>query len=148
MARISWRTRRALVAPRDSHAYGRDKTPQSESIRVGLLVALNFLVTYLYNTHICNRCILLKIIGPATIWGLALKMPEKLDFESTNRLLRVMIALLVRQKEESPTPLRQQIETLHSLGLRPAEIAEILGRSGTYINKELSGLRKTRKRQD
>lgn len=78
----------------------------------------------------------------------AAKKQEQVGLESTNRLLRVMIALLVRQQEEGPTPLRQQIETLHSLGLRPAEIAEILGRSGTYINKELSGLRKTRKRQE
>jgi len=38
--------------------------------------------------------------------------------------------------------LRQQIETLSNLGLRPKEIAEILGKSGTHVSKELSGLRK------
>lgn len=67
--------------------------------------------------------------------------------ESTNRLLRVMIALLLRGKEERTPTLKQQIEILNDLGLRPAEIAEILGRTGTYINKELSGLRKSRRQE-
>ena len=61
--------------------------------------------------------------------------------ESTNRLLKVIIAVLIRGGE-NPMPLRQQIETLHGLGLRPIEIAEILGKTNTHINKELSGLRK------
>jgi len=64
--------------------------------------------------------------------------------ESTNRLLRVIIALLIRGDENS-MPLKQQIETLSSLGLRPVEIAEILGKTSTHINKELSGLRKQAK---
>jgi hypothetical protein len=59
-----------------------------------------------------------------------------------------MIALLLRRKEENPASLRQQIATLDDLGLRPSEIAEILGRTGTYINKELSGIRKSRKGQE
>jgi len=62
------------------------------------------------------------------------------------RLLRVMIALLLRRKDEASPSLKQQIETLHDLGLRPSEIAEVLGRSGTHINKELSAIRKGRKR--
>lgn len=73
---------------------------------------------------------------------------EKTELESTNRLLRVMIALLLRRKEDAPASLKQQIEILHDLGLRPSEIAEILGRTSTHINKELSGLRKSRKRQE
>lgn len=64
--------------------------------------------------------------------------------ESTNRLLRVIIAVLIRGGE-NPMPLRQQIETLSGLGLRPVEIAEILGKTSTHINKELSGLRKQTK---
>jgi hypothetical protein len=64
--------------------------------------------------------------------------------ESTNRLLKVIIAVLIRGGE-NPTPLKQQIETLNSLGLRPVEIAEILGKKSTHINKELSGLRKQAK---
>lgn len=60
------------------------------------------------------------------------------SLESTNKLLKVIIALLLRRKEEEALTLRQQIEILHGLGLKPSEIAEILGRSNIYINKELS----------
>ena len=70
------------------------------------------------------------------------------NLDSTNRLLRVMIALLVRRREEASLSLKQQIEILDGLGLRPSEIAEILGRTSTHVNKELSGLRKSRKRQE
>lgn len=69
---------------------------------------------------------------------------ERNTLESTNRLLKVIIALLLREKREHTLKLKQQIEILNDLGLRPTEIAEILGRSSTYINKELSGIRKSR----
>ena len=65
--------------------------------------------------------------------------------ESTNRLLKVVIAVLIRGGE-NPMPLKQQIETLNGLGLRPVEIAAILGKTSTHINKELSGLRKKGKK--
>jgi hypothetical protein len=64
--------------------------------------------------------------------------------ESTNRLLKVIIALLLRGGEEQ-MPLIQQIETLDGLGLKPKEIAEILGKTGGHINKELTGIRKRKK---
>jgi hypothetical protein len=66
--------------------------------------------------------------------------------ESTNRLLKVIISLLLRGKEEAPLTLRQRIEILANLNLKPFEIAEILGRTNTYVNKELSGIRKSRKK--
>jgi len=66
--------------------------------------------------------------------------------ESTNKLLQVIIAILLRGKEETRLTLRQQIEILADLNLKPVEIAEILGRTGTYVNKELSGIRKGRKK--
>ena len=65
---------------------------------------------------------------------------------STNRLLRVIIALLLRQGQDGPPPLKQQIETLNDLSLRPSEIASILGRSSTHVNKELTGIRKGKKK--
>lgn len=68
--------------------------------------------------------------------------------ESTNRLLRVIVALLLRRKDEQTLTLRQQIEILSDLGIKPTEIAEILGRTNTYINKELSGIRKNRKQKE
>lgn len=64
--------------------------------------------------------------------------------ESTNRLIRVMIALMLR-RDEHPLNLKQQVEILDGLGMKPSEIAETLGKTGTYINKELSGIRKGRK---
>ena len=68
--------------------------------------------------------------------------------KSTNKLLRVIVALLLRRKDEKTLTLRQQIEILSDLGIKPGEIAEILGRTNTYINKELSGIRKSRKQEE
>lgn len=65
--------------------------------------------------------------------------------ESTNKLLQVIVALLLRRKDEQTFTLRQQIEILSDLGMKPAEIAEILGRTNIYVNKELSGIRKRNK---
>ena len=70
--------------------------------------------------------------------------PESL--ESTNRLLRVIIGVLVRAGDRQPA-LKEQIEMLSDLGLRPVEIAQILGKTSSHINKELSGVRKQRKRE-
>lgn len=55
-----------------------------------------------------------------------------------------MIALTLR-RDEQPLNLKQQVEILSDLGMKPVEIAETLGKSGTHINKELSGIRKNRK---
>ena len=72
---------------------------------------------------------------------------DKDALESTNRLLKVIVGLLVRVKSEEPVlSLRQRIDVLHDLGLKPVEIAEILGRTNTYVNKELSGIRASRKK--
>lgn len=58
----------------------------------------------------------------------------------------VIVALLLRREEDTTPSLRQQIETLYDLGIKkPSDIAEILGKTGTHINKELSGIRKLRK---
>lgn len=72
------------------------------------------------------------------------KIAENEALETTNRLLRVVIALLIRRDGETQASLKQQIEFLHRLGMRPAEIAATLGRTATHINKELSGIRKTK----
>jgi hypothetical protein len=72
---------------------------------------------------------------------------NKNDFESTNRLLKVMIALMLRGQQEATPTLRQQIKTLAELDVKPIDIAEILGRSSTYVNKELVGIRKESKKK-
>jgi IS30 family transposase len=55
-----------------------------------------------------------------------------------------MIALLLRRDSEQALTVKQQIETLRRLNVRSTEIAQILGRTPTYVNKELTGLRKAR----
>ena len=64
--------------------------------------------------------------------------------ESTNRLLKVIIALMLRGKDAEKPTLRQRVEILADLGLKPTEIGEILGRTNIYVNKELFSIRKQR----
>jgi hypothetical protein len=73
---------------------------------------------------------------------------EVKEIQSTDRLLRVIVALLVRQQDKELAPLKKQIEILSNLGMRPVEIAETLGRTQTHINKELAGIRKSSKKGD
>lgn len=70
---------------------------------------------------------------------------EKNQLESMNKLLRVIVALLLRQQIQDTLSLKEQIRILDNLDIKPIEIAEILGRSNKYINKELSELRKLKK---
>lgn len=66
---------------------------------------------------------------------------DKIDLQSTNQLLRVIVAVLLRGGDNPPS-LKQQIEILSDAGMRPKDIAAVLGKSGTHINKELTGIRK------
>lgn len=61
-----------------------------------------------------------------------------------NKRLGVVIALLLKAipKSSDGMSLRDQVELLTDLGVRPKDIAEILGRTQTYVNKELASLRK------
>lgn len=72
---------------------------------------------------------------------------DKNTLESTNKLLQVIVALLLKRKNPDTLTLRQQIKILNNLGLKPLEIAEILGRSNIYVNKELFELRKSQKQK-
>lgn len=67
------------------------------------------------------------------------------NLQSTNRLLMVIIALMLRPRSDKAPSLRQQIEILSDLGLKPTEIATVLGKTSNHINKELTGIRKSRK---
>jgi hypothetical protein len=61
--------------------------------------------------------------------------------------LGVVIALLLRilPKSGDALSLRDQVQLLSDLGIRPKDIADILGKTSTYVNKELVGLRKSKK---
>jgi hypothetical protein len=69
-------------------------------------------------------------------------MAEEMD--STNQLLRVIIALLMENSETLPK-LRQRVDFLNKAGLKNSEIAKILGKTNTYVAKELNSLRASRK---
>ena len=62
--------------------------------------------------------------------------------DSTDKLLKVVIALLLRQLSPEAPQLREQIAFLYNLDMKPADIAEILGRSNKYVSKEVSLLNK------
>lgn len=66
---------------------------------------------------------------------------------SINKRLEVIINLLLQQpvSEADVRTVREQVQLLHAAGLKPKEIAEILGKTSVYVNKEISGLRKTGK---
>ena len=64
-----------------------------------------------------------------------------------NNRLGVVIALLLRStaKADDGLSLRDQVQLLSQLGMRPKDIASILGRTPTYVTKELATLRKNKK---
>jgi len=66
-----------------------------------------------------------------------------------NKRLGVMISLLLRLiPQGAPSiSLKEQVKILSDIGMRPRDIAEILGRTATHINKELVGLRKERNKK-
>lgn len=79
-----------------------------------------------------------------------MKKQTKNDFiYELNKRLGVVISLLLRMlpKEGTSLTLREQIKMLSNLGLRPKEIANILGRTSRYVNKELSTIRKDEKKE-
>lgn len=67
------------------------------------------------------------------------------ESESTNQLLRIIIALLLEQSELHPT-LKDKVAFLDRAGMGPTVIGKVLGRTKTHITKELAGLRKEKKR--
>lgn len=75
------------------------------------------------------------------------KILDKSLLASINKRLEVIINILLQQPgpEAGARKVREQVQLLHTAGLKPKEIAEILGKSSVYVNKEISSLRKTGK---
>ena len=67
---------------------------------------------------------------------------EDIELRSINKMLKVIVALLLERKDEDKNKLREQIQKLDNLGLKPPEIAAILNRTSIYVRKELSIKRK------
>ncbi len=61
-----------------------------------------------------------------------------------------MISLLLRlvPRGGSELSLKEQVRMLDSFGIRPVDIADILGRTAGHVNKELVGIRKGRKQKN
>jgi hypothetical protein len=64
---------------------------------------------------------------------------EKELLENINRNLGVIIGLLLRSLPDSDAAhLRGRILMLNNMGMRPKDIASVLGKSTNHINVELS----------
>lgn len=68
-------------------------------------------------------------------------MNDKLLTE-TNDLLRIVAGLLLDATGDSQLSTRDKVAKLAKLGVKPNEIAKIIGKTGNHVNKELTALRK------
>jgi hypothetical protein len=68
--------------------------------------------------------------------------------ESIKKRLEVIIALSLREQasQDKRFSLKEQIELLDGFGLRPKDIADILGKTSGHVSKELVGIRRTKKK--
>ena len=68
--------------------------------------------------------------------------------ENINRNLEVIIGLLLRSLPDTEAAsLRDRILMLTAMGMRPNEIARVLGKSANHVNKELSIGRSTEQKR-
>ena len=67
-----------------------------------------------------------------------------------NKRLGVIISLLLRMipQDGLSGTLKEQARILDSLSIRPRDIADILGRTPSHINKELVGIRKEKRKKN
>lgn len=76
------------------------------------------------------------------------KSAKNKEILELNRRLGVVISLLLRIiPREGGISLKEQVRILDDLGMRPRDMAEILGRTQPHINKELAGLRKKKNKK-
>lgn len=65
------------------------------------------------------------------------------ELKEISRRLGIVITLLLKLNQDSGKgmPQRALIAELQKLGMRPVEIASIIGRTSSFINKELATLK-------
>lgn len=68
------------------------------------------------------------------------------NLERVIKRLDVLISILFNTSnpKDKGIPMSKRIEMLDSCGLRPVEISDLLGRSQSYVNKELNRIRKSK----
>jgi hypothetical protein len=72
---------------------------------------------------------------------------EKELLENINRNLEVIVGLLLRSLPGSDaSSLQHRVLMLKAMGMRPKDMARVLGKSANHINKELSVGRSARKK--
>lgn len=69
------------------------------------------------------------------------------ELRQLNKNTEVVIALLLRliSRENASLSLKEQIQVLDELGVRPISIARMVGRTQKHVGKELVGIRRARK---
>lgn len=66
-----------------------------------------------------------------------------------NKRLEVVIALMLRNisRDNKALQLKEQISILDGLGVRPVEIAQIVGKTPKHVGKELVAIRRETKKK-
>lgn len=67
--------------------------------------------------------------------------------EGLTKRLDALIFIMLSKKGDEFTLLKEQVSVLDKLNFRPKEIATILGRTPTHITKELTSIRKAKKKK-
>ncbi len=72
---------------------------------------------------------------------------ELQELKQLNKRIEVVIALLLRSisRDNKALLLKEQIAILNGLGIRPIEIAEIVGKTAKHVGKELVAIRRETK---
>ena len=80
---------------------------------------------------------------------MATTAPELEQLIELNRKMGVAIALLLRSvsRDTVVLPLKEQIAILDGLGVRPVDIAAIVGKTPGHVNKELVAIRRGSKKK-
>ena len=79
---------------------------------------------------------------------MATATPELDQLVELNKKLGVVVALLLKSisRDTAVLPLKEQIAILDGLGVRPVDIAAIVGKKPGHVNKELVAIRRASKK--
>lgn len=77
-------------------------------------------------------------------WMVKMSKEKSIETDEITKRLNVIIYLLLKQSQEKGETKRQMIKELKDIGLKDKEIAEIFGRSQSYISSELTKLKKSK----
>lgn len=74
---------------------------------------------------------------------------KEIDIDEITKRLDVIIYLLIKQtKEKDETTKKEMIAELFEWGLKDFEIANILGKTRSYVSSEITKLKKGKKKKE